>query len=55
MTNDVNTIWYASIIGIALIYQGLMARYFLNRRADLARYVAEAPAWAREVVQSMAK
>lgn len=55
MTNTVNTIWYATAIGIALIYQGIMARYFLNRRSDVTRYVAEVPAWAREVVESMAK
>ena len=55
MTDAVNTIWYATAIGIALIYQGFMARYFLNRRSDVARYVAEVPAWAREIVESMAK
>jgi hypothetical protein len=53
ITNTINTIWYSTAVGIALIYQGLMARYFLNRRADLTRYITEVPNWAREVLESM--
>jgi len=53
LTEAVDTLWYALIIGVALIYQGGMARAFLRRRADLARYLTEVPGWARSVVESM--
>jgi hypothetical protein len=53
LTEAVDTLWYALIIGVALIYQGGMARAFLRRRADLARYLTEVPGWARNVVESM--
>ena len=54
INNTVQTIWYSTAIVIALLYQGLMARYFLSRRSDLNRYLVEVPAWAREVVEAMA-
>ena len=55
ITNSIQTIWYTAVIAIALLYQGLTARYFLNRRSDLNKYLSEIPAWAREVVEAMAK
>jgi hypothetical protein len=55
ITNSIQVFWYTTVIVIALIYQGLMARYFLSRRSDLTRYRAEVPNWAREVVESMAQ
>ena len=55
IANSISTIWYATAIAMSLLYQGAMARYFLRRRSDLTRYLEEVPAWARELVQSMAK
>jgi hypothetical protein len=55
LANSINTIWNTTIIAISLLYQGGMARYFLNRRSDMTQYVDEVPAWAREVVESIAK
>ncbi len=51
----VTTMWYTSLIVVSLVYQGGMALYFRRRGADVARYREEVPAWAREVVESMAK
>jgi hypothetical protein len=47
------TTWFGCMLGVSLLYQGGMARYFLRRRGDVARYLAEAPAWARTFVASM--
>ena len=55
LANSINTIWNTTVIAISLLYQGGMARYFLKRRSDMTRYLDEVPAWAREVVESMAK
>jgi hypothetical protein len=55
IADSISTIWYTSAIAISLLYQGAMARYFLKRRSDMERYLGEVPAWAREVVESMAK
>lgn len=55
LANSVSIVWYATIIAVALLYQGGMARYFLKRRAEVARYRAQVPAWAREVLDAMAK
>ena len=55
LANSINTLWYTAAIAISLLYQGGMARYFLKRRSDMTRYLKEVPAWAREVVESMAK
>jgi len=50
MTNAVG----ATTIAVALLYQGGMARYFLKKRRDVERFLAEVPEWAREVVMQMA-
>jgi hypothetical protein len=55
IANFISTIWYTTAVAISLLYQGAMARYFLKRRSDMTRYLEEVPAWAREVVESMAK
>ena len=55
LANSINTLWYTTAIATSLLYQGGMARYFLKRRSDMTRYLEEVPAWAREVVESMAK
>jgi hypothetical protein len=55
LANSVNTIWNTTVIAISLLCQGGTARYFLNRRSDMTRHLDEAPAWAREVVQSIGK
>ena len=55
LANSINTLFYTAAIAISLLYQGGMARYFLKRRSDMTRYLEEVPAWAREVVGSMAK
>jgi len=49
----VSTGWYGTVMVTALLYQGGMARYFLRRRADVALYLAEVPAWARAFVEAM--
>lgn len=54
LANSVSTVWFATLIAVSLLYQGGMARYFLKRRAEVARYRAQVPAWAREVLDSMA-
>ena len=53
LTDAVETLWYALIIAIGLIYQGGMARAFLRRREAVTRYLAEVPDWARKVIESM--
>jgi hypothetical protein len=53
LADSVTKAWYATVIAITVLYQGGMARYFHKRGADVARYL-EVPAWAREVVESMA-
>jgi hypothetical protein len=55
IAKSISTIWYTTCIAISLIYQGGMALYFHRRWADVTRYIEEVPAWAREVVESMAK
>ena len=55
IANSISTIWYTMAIAVSLLYQGAMARYFLKRRSDMTRYLEEVPAWARQVVESMAK
>jgi uncharacterized membrane protein HdeD (DUF308 family) len=53
LSEAVNTLWYGLVIVIGLAYQGSMARYFLRRKADVARYSEGVPEWARRVVQSI--
>jgi hypothetical protein len=55
LADSINTIWYTTVIAVSLLYQGGMARYFLNRGSDLTQYLDEVPGWARKVVESMAK
>jgi len=55
IANSITTIWYTTVIAVSLLYQGGMALYFRSRRSDVTRYLEEVPAWAREVVESMAK
>jgi hypothetical protein len=55
IANSISTIWYTTAIAISVLYQGGMALYFRRRRSDVTRYLEEAPAWAREVVDSMDK
>lgn len=54
LAESVSTVWYTAVIAIAVLYQGGMARYFLNRRAAIDRYRQATPSWAREVVEAMA-
>jgi len=49
----VRTTWYGIVLATTLLYQGGMARYFLRRRTDVARYLDEVPDWARRFVESM--
>lgn len=53
LTALVSTAWYGSVLLVSLLYQGGLARYFLGRRAAVARYLEEVPAWARTFVASM--
>jgi hypothetical protein len=43
----------AGVVALALLYQGGLALWYLNVRPALARYLTGAPAWARELVQSV--
>jgi len=53
MADTLTRILYPTLIATVVIVQGLMARYFLRKRADVARYLDEAPEWARKVVESV--
>ncbi len=53
MAKLISTAWYGTVLATALLYQGGMARYFLRRRSDVARYLDEVPDWARRFVESM--
>ena len=55
LAHSIDRAWYASVIAVALLYQGGMALHFHRRRRDVERYLREVPAWARDVVQSMAR
>ncbi|RKY18758.1 MAG: hypothetical protein DRQ55_12510 [Planctomycetota bacterium] len=53
LAQSLNTAVYATVIAVALVYQGGMARYFLRRRQMIAVYRAQAPAWARQIVEQL--
>lgn len=53
LTESMHTLVYTTFIVLSLLYQGGFARYFLRRRPLVERYVAEAPAWTRETVESL--
>jgi hypothetical protein len=53
LADSLNTTVYATFIAVTLIYQGGLALYFLRRRPMVERYLAEAPDWARELVESV--
>jgi hypothetical protein len=48
-----NRIVYPTVIAVAVLYQGGMARYFWKKRADVERYREEAPEWARRLVEEL--
>lgn len=48
--DSINTAWYAMVIGVAVLYQGGLARYFARRRADVDSLLREVPQWARELL-----
>jgi hypothetical protein len=54
LADSIATTWYWAVIGITVLYQGGMARHFLARRADVESYRRQAPAWARQLVETMA-
>jgi hypothetical protein len=54
LSNAMTNVVGATTIAVALLYQGGMARYFLRRRRDVERFLAEIPEWARDVVMQMA-
>lgn len=53
LTDWMTTTIYSAFLGTTLLYQGGLALYFLRRRPMLERYLAETPAWARSVVESL--
>lgn len=53
MADSLNTMVYATLIAVAVLYQGGYARYYLARRADLAAYRDSTPEWAREIVEQL--
>ncbi len=54
LAESLNTAVYATVIAVALLYQGGMASYFLRRREMIAAYRERCPAWAREIVEGLA-
>jgi uncharacterized membrane protein HdeD (DUF308 family) len=44
---------YTTVILASFLMQGAMARMYFRRRQAAARYVAEVPAWIRQVVQGL--
>jgi hypothetical protein len=50
LVDSMTTATYATVIAVALLYQGGLARYFARKRADVDRFNAEIPEWARKVV-----
>ncbi|MHC5210361.1 MAG: hypothetical protein ACYTG2_06565 [Planctomycetota bacterium] len=53
LMESMNTMVFATVAAVALLYQGGMARYFLLRRPMLDEYVSTCPDWAREVVEGL--
>lgn len=53
LMDSMTTTVYATVIAVALLYQGGLARYFWRRKSDVARFNSEIPAWAREVAVRM--
>lgn len=53
LADTLTTTVYATFIAVTLLYQGGMSLYFKRRLPMCERYLAEAPEWAREVVESM--
>lgn len=53
LVDSVNTLVYATVIGVAVLYQGGMARYFLRRGTMIATYRARSPEWARKLVEEL--
>ena len=51
---SIDTAWYATVIGVSILYQGGLSRYFRRRSADVARYRDEVPQWARELAADAA-
>jgi hypothetical protein len=41
--------FYGTVIGLSVIFQGANAAYYFTRRKYVARYVAETPAWVRDL------
>ena len=52
LVQSVTRLAYAVVMGVSILYQGGMARYFLKRRNDVATYLAS-PDWARSLALSM--
>lgn len=52
LIDSVTRLVYAVVMGVSILYQGGMARYFLRRRSDVAIYLAS-PEWARSLAHSI--
>ncbi|MGQ0551731.1 MAG: hypothetical protein ACT4PU_00760 [Planctomycetota bacterium] len=52
MVESMTNVFYATVLAVAVLYQGGMARYYSKRSEPLERY-RELPEWARNVVESM--
>jgi hypothetical protein len=53
LSNSMNTLVYGVFIGVTLLYQGGMARYFLRCRPKIDTYLQECPEWARRIVAEL--
>jgi len=53
LSSSLNTLVYACVLAVTVLYQGGLALYFLRRRPMLERYLAEVPEWARSTVESL--
>lgn len=53
LLDSMSSVVYGTVMIVALLYQGGMARYFLHRQPDVERFNAEVPHWARDMLTKM--
>ena len=50
LAESLTSLIYSTFLVVTLLYQGGLARYFLQRRAMVEALLRESPEWARRVV-----
>lgn len=51
LVRELTTVLYLAVIGVTVIAQGLLARFYLARGAMVERYLRETPDWAVELLR----